>query len=375
MKPLNLTVLLVYLSLTTTCIRISKNTSANIPEEYSHSTFIKNSYNSLLNKLSTSESPIINLTESEFSKYVLTKPRVYSLVIFFTAEDCKPCHRRFPQIEKVAEEYRQQEKYRASKGGRNQPIRPPVFFVSINISKATINIARKFNVSHLPVIYYSTPEELALKENFSHKRYQKDNKWQITRDDGQNASHLILKWVNKRSGNLEVRFTIPKYKLAAGILLLLTLFLLLLVLRVKCPGLILNRNLWVVISLIFYIICGGGYLFARIFNMKFIEFDKQGAPIIFMRNTRSQSCLEGLLAGGLFVGFSWSMYLLQNIVTTNKRGFLLKWFLLLLNFFSILYLISFIEQIFRSKNFYNPLFFPPKYFVKGPLHKDRGIIA
>jgi oligosaccharyltransferase complex subunit gamma len=296
-------------------------------------------------------------------------------VIFFTAEDCKPCHRRHPQLERVAEEYRKREKYRASKGARNQPIRPPVFFVSININKETINIARKFNVSHLPVVYYSTPEELALKENFSHRRYQKHNKWQITRDDGVNASHLILKWVNLRSGNSEVRFSIPIFKLAIGILILITLGLLLLFLRVKFPAFILNRSLWVTISLVFYIICGGGYLFARIYNMKFIEFDNKGAPMIFLRNTRSQSGLEGLLAGGLFVGFGWSLYLLQSIITTNKRGFLFKWCLLLLNFFCILYLISFIEQIFRSKNFYNPLFFPPKYFVKGPLHKDRGIIA
>jgi oligosaccharyltransferase complex subunit gamma len=296
-------------------------------------------------------------------------------VIFFTATDCNPCHRRFPQLEKVAQEYRDRQKHLASKGDRNQPVRPPLFFVSIIINKESIQLARKFKISHLPVVYYSTPEELALKENFSHARYQKHNKWQLTRDDGKNASHLILKWVNKRSGNTEVRFSIPKIKLVIGLAVLFGLVSLLFIARIIFPRLVLNRSLWVFISYGFYIVCGGGYLYAQIYNMKFIEFDNKGQPMIFLKNTRSQSGLEGLLAGVLFVGFGWSLIILMKIITTPKRAFLLKWFLLLLNFFSILYLISFIEQIFRSKNFYNPSFFPPKYFVRGPLHKDRGMIA
>lgn len=356
-------------------IKISKQKTSNFPEEFSHSSFIRSSYNSLLNKLSESESPIISLDPTEFQKFVLTKPRVYSLVIFFTASDCNPCHRRFPQLERVAQEYRDRQKHMASKGDRNQPIRPPVFFVSIVINKESIHLARKFKISHLPVVYYSTPEELAFKENYSHARYQKHNKWQLTRDDGNDASHLILKWVNKRSGNSEVRFSIPKVKLMLGLGILISLICLLFLARLKLPKLVLNRSLWVGISYVFYVVCGGGYLYAQIYNMKFIEVDNKGQPIIFLKNTRSQSGVEGLVAGGLFIGFGWSLLLLQKIITTNKRAFLVKWFLLLLNFFSILYLISFIEEIFRSKNFYNPSFFPPRYFVKGPLHRDRGMIA
>ena len=337
--------------------------------------FAQQSYQKLLAKQAASEDALIELTPDEFQQFMLTKPRLYSLVIFFTADECTPCKIRISQVQNVAELYKTNRKQYASKGDRNQPVRAPVFFVKFKLHKETLDIARLLKISHLPVVYYSKPEELAMRQDYTRTQYGRDHKWKMTRDDPPDSTHKILDWVNKRSGNLDLKFK-PRLKttfLAVGLIISIVSFLL--ILRLYCSKIVLNRNLWVFIALLIYGFSAGGYMYSRIYGVKFIENDKEGNPVLFMRKTRGQSGIEGILMGSLFILFAWALMMLSHVIVRKSSYFFVKWFLILVCFGMVIYLLNFIEQIFKSKNFYNPTFFPPDYFIKGPLHKDRGIIA
>lgn len=63
----------------------------------------------------------------------------------------------------------------------------------------------------------------------------------------------------------------------------------------------------------------------------------------------------------------------RNINSTNFFFALFRnnqYILFVIFVFVTEYIVSFIDQMYRIKNQYEPTFYPPPHFIKGPLIKD-----
>ena len=136
--------------------------------------------------------------------------------------------------------------------------------------------------------------------------------------------------------------------------------------------LIINPALWVVGSILVVIICEGGIVYNVLHSIPFAKYDRDGNIIEFIHTgQRSQYAGEGVLMSSLFVlggtllySFNW-----LNMVKGYGQHKIASFGAIVL----IVLIVRIIFSIYRIKaRWYNPTFFPPNHYVKGPLILDQG---
>ena len=135
---------------------------------------------------------------------------------------------------------------------------------------------------------------------------------------------------------------------------------------------LLSPILWVFGSILVVIICEGGIVYNVLHSIPFAKYDRDGNIIEFIHTgQRSQYAGEGVLMSSLFVlggtllySFNW-----LNMVRGYGQHKMASFGAVIL----IVLIVRIIFSIYRIKaRWYNPTFFPPGHYVKGPLINDQG---
>jgi len=192
--------------------------------------------------------------------------------------------------------------------------------------------------------------------------------WQITGTNGHVTSSKLLEHVNNKLGrNVE-------YKEPIINLLILFVFLgivgaVLLKLFLKFRSFFINNKLWLIGSLIIYFVCMSGVVYNIIHNVPFTNIDRAGNFEWYHSGSRSQFGMEGYVMSGAIVlcGLLIIAYhALPRFGVSSTVAYIAMTIFIYLT-------IRFVEDIYHKKSgFYNPAFWPPAHYTKGPLMRDQG---
>jgi len=132
-----------------------------------------------------------------------------------------------------------------------------------------------------------------------------------------------------------------------------------------------NQTLWFVGSCVIYFICMAGVVYNIIHNVPFTNIDRSGNFEWYHSGSRSQFGLEGYIMSGSIVlgGLLLISYQFLPRLTKGVSGTIAYLLLTVLIFLTL----HFVEDLYSKKSgFYNPAFWPPAHYTRGPLMKDQG---
>lgn len=334
----------------------------------------KEKYNQLLQRTLASPSGAIHLEDHEAKRFVLESPRPYDLVLMFTARSCAYCRRIEKAFLEVARVHREHQMYlpRKLKGG--ETIFKPMFFLVVSLGAASQPFVSAYSVTGFPTLVYSLNSEVHLTDSFERKNYLNQYLWRVTQSEGVVNEFILLRWLNRLSGNnhVQIRQSVWLFLQVVGIVgALLTVLGLL---YVYLPQLVLNERVWLFLGLGVFMIGAGGFFSTTTTGAPFIGVKREG-PEFIQRGSRSQYGIEGFLITGLMILIAACLIGMIKLLKSKNISNSTLFVSLLVLVLVCLRAISFLEGVFASKNFYNPSFFPPAYYIQGPLTADKGLIA
>lgn len=195
-------------------------------------------------------------------------PRPYDLIVFFTSEGCTLCQDLMNEYAMVSA------MYTASNGQYAKNKNRPVFFATLSYSGPTHKIFLEHGFTSVPNIVYYPQRLLKLKKE-SRVLHMKTFVWEISGNDGHITHSKVLEWVNQKSRRQVV------YK--ESIVRLLLVLALLAYLGYKAGSIMYNYHawfndtrLWLVVSILVYVICMAGMVSNLIHNTAYTKTDNQG---------------------------------------------------------------------------------------------------
>jgi len=146
----------------------------------------------------------------------------------------------------------------------------------------------------------------------------------------------------------------------------------LLKLFIKFRNFFINNKLWFVGSIIIYFVCMAGVVYDIIHGVPFTNIDRAGNFEWYHSGSRSQFGLEGFLMSGAIV-FAGLMFILFQFLP-KLSGLGMSGTVSYIVVSVLIYLaFAWVEDIYHKKSgFYNPAFWPPAHYIKGPLMRDQG---
>lgn len=322
----------------------------------------------LRDKILSSTDDIVTLTAAEYQHFVNESPRPYDVVVYFTAPQCTLCEDIEEELKKVAVLYKQNGAVYPYRDGAKR-LRA-VYFVKVVFEASTKSIFGQFGFKSVPNLLVSQPKMLRLKDS-EKVEYFRSYLWQISHSDGTLTSQKLLEHVNKKTErNVEYKESI------LNLLIVLAIFGMIAMtgvwLFLKFRPFFLNTKLWFVGSMTVYFICMSGIVYNILHNVPFNNIDKNGNVEWIHSGGRSQFGAEGYIMsasvsalGILFI----SLLKVPKFVSAGTTRVITY----LVLFISIYFVLSKIEEIYKTKSgFYNPIFFPPAHYQRGPLKNDQG---
>eukprot|EP01017_Pseudomicrothorax_dubius_P014128 TRINITY_DN1652_c0_g1_i2.p1 TRINITY_DN1652_c0_g1~~TRINITY_DN1652_c0_g1_i2.p1 ORF type:complete len:353 (-),score=96.74 TRINITY_DN1652_c0_g1_i2:80-1138(-) len=313
-------------------------------------------------------SGVISLNAKTYKYFVTDTPRPYDLVIFFTADNCKLCEQIYIEYSTVAKLYRDGGAFYSSrKDGRRHRA---VFFAKLQFTEATRDIFQKFHFNSVPNILVSLPKMTSIGSEENMQAYLKQYLWIMSVSDGVITSSKLLDHVNKKtSRNVEYKEPIINIFITLGILGAVGFGGYLLLTALK--SILGNPRVWLLGALITYSLCMAGIVFNILHGVPFTSVDRNGNVEWFAKGARTQLGAEGYimsfsitLAGALLIG------ILKYGPSEDRSKARLLFAVFGIAFMLVLFHI---ESVYREKvHHYNPSFWPPAHYIRGPLMNDQG---
>jgi len=132
---------------------------------------------------------------------------------------------------------------------------------------------------------------------------------------------------------------------------------------------LMNPKLWLLGSLLIYWICLSGIVYTMTQNASMTSHDDHG-NLIWYQPGRGQLGIEGLvmssaitIAGIILLFAIEGPRHFHSSICIHYLSFLVSTSLLV-------FILVFIDRIYQIKQKYKPTFYPPSYFIKGPLIND-----
>lgn len=316
-----------------------------------------------------SENGVIIFNSNSYKEYVMKHPRPYDVVILFTLKyKCKLCDSVTEEFMKAAESYQFSEGYKPDMAQRKRA----VFFGILYYSDDTSLIFKNLKLPSTTSLLYTTPSNIQLDDNNeAFVKYDEDFVIGYKERSDLILAHKMLEFVNAKSG----RRIVEKKNPIVFLLYFITFIFILgsgFYLFNNFKQFFMSPYLWLVGSLLVYIICIGGIVYNIIHGTPFAKFDRYGNIVeLIHAGQRSQYVGEGLLLSSLFVlggtimmAFTWINRIRSN--WQHKIATLILVFLMVVIFRIII-------SIYQKKaSWYGPTFFPPYGYTRGPLIKDQG---
>jgi len=199
------------------------------------------------------------------------------------------------------------------------------------------------------------------------------NFWRITKTDVVIDEAKIIDWCNKHSlSDVQLeRSVIGFFKLLGVVFMILTVFG---SLFYYAEGFVLNEKLWFFGSLVIYVISASGFYSVLQSGAPFIG-NSRGKIDLIMASSRNQYGIEGFIVMAAMFLIGFSLIIFSKILKTKFDSTLTKFAILFVLLQTAITTLSWLEETFKGKNFYNISFFPPAYYIKGDFFtKDQGNI-
>ena len=318
-----------------------------------------------------SDRGLIVLNAQTYKEYVMSHPRPYDIVILYTLSPqrkCTLCERVFNEFIQVSDSFRDSNGFKPDMVSRKRA----VFFAVLYYSEETIPIFKSLKFPSMTNLLYTTPQNIQF-NNMGEPYIQYDEDYVISYNERSDKIYA-LKMMEFANAKSQRKFPLKKNPIEFLIYFLLFVGLIFIGFSAykNFHPLIINPALWVVGSILVVIICEGGIVYNVLHSIPFAKYDRDGNIIEFIHTgQRSQYAGEGVLMSSLFVlggtllySFNW-----LNMVKGYGQHKIASFGAIVL----IVLIVRIIFSIYRIKaRWYNPTFFPPSHYVKGPLINDQG---
>jgi oligosaccharyltransferase complex subunit gamma len=317
-----------------------------------------------------SEHGLITFNAKMYKEYVMTHPRPYDIVLLFTLKrKCNLCERVKAEFVQVSESFRDASGFKPDMINKKRG----VFFAVLYYSDETSGIFKSLKFPSFTTILYTTPQNIQINDlGETYVKYDEDYLISYHERSDKIYALKMMEFANAKSQR--------KFPLKKDPLEFLTYF----ILFVGCifVGFSLYRNfkdillsppLWLIASILVFIICIGGIVYNILHGTPFAKYDRDGNIIEFIHTgQRSQYIGEGILMSSLFV-FGGTIFYAFNWINYLIKGYWNHKICALVLIFSCLIVLKVINSIYQIKaRWYHPTMLPPYNYVKGPLINDQG---
>jgi hypothetical protein len=339
---------------------------------HSETTISRAKYDFLLAETLNSPSGVVLLEEKELSKYVFDFPRDYDVFVYLTMHNCFYCKKIEEPFLQVAQSYKNAKAYYPKRVADKGIIMRPVFFVMTYTTHANNLFSGNFKIKSFPNIYFSKVEELFIEDEYERQNYMDIHFWRITPSDVRIDDHKVIEWTLR---NRPDRVSLPRpfFGFVKIVFIVLSVLGSIAFLFIYSEKFVLNEKLWLAGSLFVFMISAGGLYSSIHSGSPFIGHKKEGVELI-MKGTRNQYVIEGFVVVGAFFLVGGCLILLTYIIQREFKNNLPKF----VCFFFVTQIavstLMWVEEVFKGKNFYNPVFMPPSYYIRGGYYRDQGII-
>lgn len=295
------------------------------------------------------------------------------VILFYsgTDENCKAVYQEYLF---AASHFEDKQTHLTRKVGKD--MKRPIFFAALKLNQDTIQIFKDLDFRGVPNILISTPEEVAFKDPLDRKMHQRQYLWEIQPSDGLITAKKLVVWLSDKT-KVGIAYQESIWTFLESMLYFIALVAVIYLIYVKLNWLLLHPLLWLLVFFFGYYISCAGIVYCILNNAPWVG-QKDGKPEYIDPSGRSQFISEGLLMSGssslisnLVLGVSalWIVFLKvpQKIENPVPRKIVLALLL-----FAIWRLVAEVEDIFKSKNAYNPNYLPPAHYRHGSLRMDQG---
>lgn len=323
----------------------------------------------LTNIAASSINHIIELPYEKLSVYLDYQSRNYDAIILFTTSNnnCKLCNSIENEFLTVSKAYFKRKSYKPLKKNNGVIVRPVLFF-KISVDTNNFNYLKDLKLKILPVVYFYKSTELLIEDSLEREIKRRDDFWEITKDDGQVNDQVILNWINKRTNrNVIIK---PSFRYFINFIIIICSILFIgYFIYTKYFSFLMNSKLWYFLAITVYFIFSSGYIYTTKHGAPFIGL-KGGNYEYFLKGQRNQYVIEGFIISFIYIFIGIS--LIQIINMCKNRSINNNIYMIIIILIIAVKIIYTFEDIFKSKNFYNPLFYPPSYYIKGGLTASQG---
>ena len=317
----------------------------------------------------SSDRGLIVLNAQTYKEYVMSHPRPYDIVILYTlSRKCNLCERVFNEFIQVSDSFRDSNGFKPDMISRKRA----VFFAVLYYSEETMPIFKSLKFPSMTNILYTTPQNIQFNQ-MGEPYIEYDEDYVISYNERSDKIYA-LKMMEFANAKSQRKFPLKKNPIE--FLIYFILFVCLIFFGFSAyqnfHSLLLSPKLWVIGSMLVVIICMGGIVYNILHSTPFAKYDRDGNIVEFIHTgQRAQYAGEGVLMSSLFVlggtllySFNW-----LNMIKGYSQHKMISFGVIVF----IVLIVRIIFSIYRIKaRWYNPTFYPPGHYVKGPLINDQG---
>lgn len=305
-------------------------------------------------------SAVIQLSSKTFYEFVLKQPRNYNLVVLFMT-----VRRETQAYAKILDSFvNVAEAYEASLLRSNEK----VFFAVFEYNKESEGLFRYLGFTQFSCLLITRSGFGLEDEKFI---YNIEDLIKIT-NPAEAEAEAMIKFVNYRLGEkVDFQESIGQVLLFVGFGIITCVSLVAFVYNL--PEFFMDPLIWFVFSMVIYFLSTSGIVYDILKLPALYGIDEQGNKIIINQRQRSQFMIEGFIMSGILV-IAGLCLIGVNTIRTVDGQFKIRIYASLLIICMFFCLMN-VKNVYRFKNsWYNPGFYPPNWYVKGPLSKDQGLI-
>ena len=317
----------------------------------------------------SSDRGLIILNAQTYKEYVMSHPRPYDIVILYTlSRKCNLCERVLNEFIQVSDSFRDSNGFKPDMISRKRA----VFFAVLYYSEETMPIFKSLKFPSMTNILYTTPHNIQF-NNLGEPYIEYDEDYVISYNERSDKIYA-LKMMEFANAKSQRKFPLKKNPIEFLVYFLLFVGLIFFGFSVykNCKPILLSPILWVVGSMLVVIICMGGIVYNILHGTPFAKYDRDGNIVEFIHTgQRAQYAGEGVLMSSLFVLGGTMLYSFKWL--NGIKGYGQHKIASFAVIIFIVLVVRIIFSIYRIKaRWYNPTFFPPGHYVKGPLILDQG---
>lgn len=313
-----------------------------------------------LSDLATKNFEVVQLNSKTFFEFGVKPPRPYNLVVLFLASrrETQIYSKILNSFVKVAESYKAGQLLNKEK----------VFFSVIEYTKDSENLFKHLGVSLSSCLLITRPGFKLEDEKFI---YPIEDLLKISSPSEAEATNLI-RFLNYRLGEkVELQESVSEAILFLGFVM------------IACVGFgafiynlrefFMKPLVWYMFSVMIYFLCTSGIVYDLLREPGLYGNDGKGNKFIISQRQRTQYVFEGFLMSAILVivGLSLVGVHVVRMVDDQIKMRIYASLMIFLMFFCLMN----VRKVYRMKSsWYNPGFYPPDGYVRGPLSRDQGLV-